>query len=65
MVMDSDDNGVCKTRSDLLDALRRRFVEVFPSFEHETVVDAISICEEHSCLRSWFCNCHHLAFGRF
>jgi len=65
MIMDSNDNGVCKTLSDRLDVLRRSFVELLPSFEHETVVDAISICEERPCLGSWFRNCYHLAFGGF
>ena len=64
-VMDSNDNGVCKPLSDRLDALRRSFVELFPSFEHEAVVDAISICEERPCLGSWFRNCYHLASRGF
>lgn len=64
-VVYSNDNGVCKTLSGRLDALRRRFVEMLPCFEHETVVDAISICEERPRLGSWFRNCYHLAFGGF
>lgn len=64
-VMDSNDNGICKTLSDPLDALRRSFVELLPSLEHEIIVDAISICEERPCLGSWFRNCYHLASGGF
>jgi hypothetical protein len=45
-----------------LDGLRRSFVELFPSFEHETAVDAVSICEERPCLCPWLRNCYHLAF---
>lgn len=65
MVRDSNENGVCKTLSVCPDALRRSLVELLPCFEHETVVDAVPICEERLCLGSWLRNCYHLAFVGF
>lgn len=62
MVLDGDENGICKALSDCLDGFRGSFVELLPSFEHEIAVDAVSICEERPCLRPWLRNCYHLAF---
>ena len=65
-VVDGDENGIRQSLSAgrRLDRPRRSLVKVFPGFERETGVDAESIREERSCLRSRLGDGDHLASGR-
>lgn len=62
VVLNGDDNGVRETLSDRPDALRRSVVELFPGVEHETAIDAVSICEARARLGPWLRDGQHPAF---
>ena len=64
MVLDRNDNGVSETPSNCPDRLRRSLVKLFPGFEHETTIYAVSFREARASLGPWFRNGHHLAFRR-
>ena len=52
LVLDGDENGIRESLSDRPDRLCRSLVELLPGFKRETGVDAESIREERSCLRT-------------
>ena len=63
VILDGNDNRIRKAPSTRLDALCRSLVELLPSFEHESAINMVTICDEGSCLRSRLRNCYYSAFS--